>query len=169
MPGGGQHGRIDGHAQRALLRRHVERDARGTGIDRCGKVKQIVAAENRRIGLNEGIGQIDILGRCETMQPHLRKIILPDHRVGEPLAVGREIHPEVEPARRRVDQGDGIGREIDCVKMQMIVFKHGAAAVRRPAQQREVAHLSQRYAVMGFSSPAASRSSSACVPPSSLK
>ena len=81
----------------------------GPGINRCGEVKQIIAAEDRRIGLNERIGQIDILGGGETVQPHLRKIVLADHGIGEPLAVGREIHAEVQPARRRIDESDGIG------------------------------------------------------------
>ena len=100
------------------------------------KYKQVVAAEDGCVGLDEAVGQVGALGRWRNCRADLGEIVLTDDGVGDPLAVGRERRLERAAALAGVDQGDGVVFEVHGVQVQVIVLEHDAPLVGRPTATR---------------------------------
>ncbi len=127
---GRQYRRINGFAQWPLLGAHVQEGATGAGVDGGGEIQQLTAAEGGVVGLNERVGQVRVLPAGEVIEADVSQVVLTDRGVGEPLAIGREAGLESQAALAGVDQGYGIGLELDTVEMQMVVLEHHALPVR---------------------------------------
>ncbi len=138
---GREHGRVNGLAQWALLRGHVQRRATRSGVDRSREIQQLVAPENGVVGLDEFVRQFRALPGRKVKELHAREIVVTDHRIGNPLAVRRYCCLEAETAFAGIEQGYRIGLELQDVEVEVVVLEDDAPAVRRPLQQRKVRGL----------------------------
>ena len=81
----------------------------------------------------------------EVMQLYPGEIVLADHGVGEPLAIGGERHVERAAALAGVDEMQDIVGQLDRVQMQMIVLQNDARAIGRPAEQVEITRVARAH------------------------